>query len=159
MGVYRTFDPVLWSCRWNGPDRTSSTCRHDSTQLHRKQPPETCEKKFERHSTVGSIDTDLWTRYSSPVGGTAPTERRRCVVQIPRNSIENSLRKLVKKFDCDSMVGSIDTELLTRYSGLVGEMAPTGRRRRVVKIRCYSIENSLLKLVKQNLSAIQRSDL
>ena len=89
----------------------------------------------------------------------APTARRRRVVPIPRNSIENSLRKLVKNFDCDSMVRSIDTELLTRYSGLVGEMAQTGRRRRVVQIRCYSIENSLLKLVKQNLSAIKWSDL
>ena len=127
--------------------------------LHRKQPPETCETKFERDPTVGSIDIDLWTRFSGLVGGMAPTARRRRVVPIPRNSIENSLRKLVKKFDCDSMVGSIDTKLLTRYFGPVGEMAPTGRCRRVVQIRRYSIENNLLKLVKQNLSAIQRSDL
>ena len=57
------------------------------------------------------------------------------------------------------MVGSIDTDLWTRYSGLVGGMAPTGRRRRVVMIRRYSIENKHLNLVKKNLSAIQRSDL
>ena len=98
--------------------------------LHRKQPPETCEKIFERDPTVGSIDTDLLTGYSGLVGGMAPTVRRRRVVPIPRNSIENSLRKLVKIFERDPTVGSRDTDLLTRCSGPVGEMAPTGRRRR-----------------------------
>ena len=112
----------------------SSTCRTDSTLLHRKQPPETCETKFERDPTGGSIDTDLWTRYSSPVGGMAPAARRRRGVPIPRNSIENSLRKLVKTFERDPRVGSIDTELLTGYSGPVGGMAPTGLRRHVVMI-------------------------
>ena len=89
----------------------------------------------------------------------APTGRRRRVVQIQRNSINNSLRKLVKIFERDPTVGSRDTDLLTRCSGPMGGMSPTGCRRRVVQIRRYSIENSLLKLVKQNLSAIQRSDL
>ena len=89
----------------------------------------------------------------------APTGRHRRVVPIPRNSIENKLRKLVKIFKRNATVGSRHTDLLTRCSGPVGEMAPTGRRRRVVQIRCYSIENSLLKLVKQNLSAIKWSDL
>ena len=89
----------------------------------------------------------------------APTGRHRRVVPIPRNSIENSLRKLVKMFWRDLTVTSRDTDLLTRYSCPVGGMAPTGRRQRVVQIQRYSIENSLLKLVKQNLSAIQQSDL
>ena len=121
--------------------------------LHRKQPPETCETKFERVPTVGSIDTDLWTRYSSHVSGIALTGRHRRVVPIPRNSIENSLRKLVKIFKRNATVGSRHTDLLTRCSGPVGEMAPNGRRRRVVQIRRYSI------LVKINLRAIQWSDL
>ena len=76
---------------------------------------------------VGSLDTNLWTQYSSLVGGLAPTARRRRVVPIPRNSIENSLRKLVKTFERDPTMGSIDTKLLTRYSGAVSEMAPIGR--------------------------------
>ena len=108
---------------------------------------------------VGSIDTDLLTGYSGPVRGMAPTGRHRRVVPIPRNSIQNSLRKIVKIYERDPTVGCRDTDLLTRCSGPVGGMAPTGRRRRVVQIRRYSIENILLKLVKQNLSAIQRSDL
>ena len=79
----------------------------------------------------------------------APTGRHRRVVPIPRYSIENSLRKIVKKFERDPTVGSRDTDLLTRYSSLVGGMAPTGRYRRVVPIPRYSIENSLRKLVKK----------
>ena len=39
---------------------------------------------------------DRLTRFSSAIGGMAPTGRRQRVVPIPRNSIENSLRKLVK---------------------------------------------------------------
>ena len=54
-------------------------------------------KKFERDPTVGSIVMDLLTRFSSVVDGMAPTGRRQRVVPIPRNSIENSVRKLVKK--------------------------------------------------------------
>ena len=54
-------------------------------------------KKFERDPTVGSIVRDLLTRFSSAVGGMAPTGRRQRVVPIRRNFIENSLRKLVKK--------------------------------------------------------------
>ena len=83
-------------------------------------------KQFERDSTVGSPDTDVLTRYSSSVGGMAPTRRHRRDVPIPRYSIENSLRKLVKTFERNPTVGSRDTELLTRYSSLVGGMAPTG---------------------------------
>ena len=143
--------------KWPRPDAVDG--RTDSTLLHRKQPPESCEKKFERDPTVGSIDTDLLTRYSRRVGGMAPTGRRRRVMPIPRNSIENSLRKLVKIFERDPTVGCRDTDLWTRSSGPMGGMSLTGRRRRVVQIRHYSIEISLLKLVKQNLSAIQRSDL
>ena len=108
---------------------------------------------------MGSIDTDVLTRYSCLVGGMATTGRHRRVMLIPRNSIENSLRKLVKIFERDPTVGCRDTDLLTRCSGPMGGMSPTGRRRHVVQIRHHSIENSLLKLVKQNLSAIQRSDL
>ena len=130
MSRYGHFDPVFWSYGWNVPDRTPSTCRTDSTLLHRKQPPETCETKFERDPTVGSIDTDLLTGYSRLVGEMAPTVRRRLIVPIPRNSIENSLRKLVKIFERDPTVGSRDRDLLTRCSSPVGEMAPTGRRRR-----------------------------
>ena len=43
---YGPFDPVLLRCRWNGPDRTPSPCRTDSTQLHRKQRAETREKNL-----------------------------------------------------------------------------------------------------------------
>ena len=105
-------------------------------------------KQFERDPTVGSVDMKLLTWYSSLVGGLALSGRRRHVVPIPRNSIENSFRKLVNKFERDPTVGSIDTNLLTRYSSLVGGMAPTGRRRRVVPFPRYSIKNSLWKLVK-----------
>ena len=45
---------------------------------------------------------DLLTRFSSVVGGMAPTERRRRVVPIPRNSIENRFRKLVKNISARS---------------------------------------------------------
>ena len=38
---------------------------------------------------------------------------------------------------------------LTRFSSVVGVIAPTGRRWRVVAIPRYSIENSLRKLVKE----------
>ena len=34
-------------------------------------------KIFDRDATVRSRDTDLFTRYSSPVGGMAPTGRHR----------------------------------------------------------------------------------
>ena len=40
---------------------------------------------------------DLLTRFFSVVDGMAPTRRRQRVVPIPLHSIENSLRKLVKK--------------------------------------------------------------
>ena len=86
---------------------------------------------------------DLLTRFSSSVGGMAPTGRRRRVVPIPRNSNENSLWKLVKTFEHDPTVGSIVIDILTRFSTGVGGMAPTGRRRRVVPIPRNSIENSL----------------
>ena len=54
-------------------------------------------KKFQRDPTVESIDTDLLTRYSGPVGGMAPTGNLGRVLPIPHDSIETSLRKLVKK--------------------------------------------------------------
>ena len=47
------------------------------------------------------------------------------------------------------MVGSIVMDLLTRFSCVVGGMAPTGRRQRVVPILHNSIGNSLQKLVKK----------
>ena len=97
---------------------------------------------------VGSIVMDLLTRFSSAVGGMAPPDRRRRVVLIPLNSMENSLRKLVKQFERDPTVGSIVMDILTRYSSGVGGMAPTGRSLRVVPIPRNSIENSLRKLVK-----------
>ena len=75
---------------------------------------------------------DLLTRFSSVVGGMAPTGRRQRVALIPR----------------DPMVGSIVMDLLTRFSSVVGGMAPTGRRQSVVPIPRNSIENSLRKLVK-----------
>ena len=89
-------------------------------------------KTFVRDPTVGSRDTKLLTRYSRLVGGMAPTGRHWCVVAIPRYSIENSLRKLVKTFERDPTVGSRDTDLLTWYSGSFGGMAPPGRHRCVV---------------------------
>ena len=54
-------------------------------------------KKFYRDPTVGSIDMYLLTRYSRPVGGMAPTGLLCLVLSIPRDSIEKSLRKLLKK--------------------------------------------------------------
>ena len=45
---------------------------------------------------------DLLTRFSSVVDEMTPTGRRRRVVPIPRNSIENSLRKLVKNISARS---------------------------------------------------------
>ena len=105
-------------------------------------------KKFEHDPPVGSIVTDLLSRYCGGVGGMAPTESRQHVVTIPRNSIKNSLRKLMKKFERDPTVGSIVMDLPTRYSGAVGGIALTGRRRSVTPIPCNYIENTLRKLVK-----------
>ena len=45
---------------------------------------------------------DLVIGLSSVVGGMAPTGRRRRVVPIPRNSIENNLWKLVKNISARS---------------------------------------------------------
>ena len=104
--------------------------------------------KFERDPTVESIDTELLSRYSSRVGGMASTGRRRRVVPIPCNSMENNLRTLVKKFKRVPTVESINTDLLRRYSVRVGGMAPTARCRWVVRIPRNSMENSLRKLVK-----------
>ena len=70
---------------------------------------------------------DLLTWFSSVIGGIAPTGRRRRVVPIPPNSIENGLLKLVKKFERDPTVGSIVMDLLARFSNVVGGMGPTGR--------------------------------
>ena len=86
------FQPELWSFKWNGPDRTLSACRTDSTQLYRKSLRKIM-KTFERDATVGSIEMVLLNRYSSLVGGMARTARRRCVVPIPRNSIEKASSK------------------------------------------------------------------
>ena len=55
-------------------------------------------------------------------------------VRIPRSSMENSLWKLIKKFEHHPTVGSIDTDLLSRYFVLVGGMAPTVCYRWVVQI-------------------------
>ena len=46
------------------------------------------------------------------------------------------------------MVKSIDTYLLSRFSCRVGGKAVIGRRRRVLPILRYSIENTLRNLVK-----------
>ena len=45
---------------------------------------------------------DLLTWFTSVVSGMAATGRRQRVVPIPRNSIENSLRKLVKNISARS---------------------------------------------------------
>ena len=70
-------------------------------------------KTFERDPTVGSIVTDLLSRYYCPFGGMAPTGRQQRRVPIPRKSMENGLWKLVKKFERDPTVGSINTDLLS----------------------------------------------
>ena len=114
-------------------------------------------KKFERDPTVGSRDTDLLTRYSSLVGGMAPTGQHRRGVPIPRYSIENSLQKLVKKFERDPTVGSRDTDLLTWYSSLVGGMAPTGSTCRTVLTLLHPKQPP--ETLEKNLSGIQRSQL
>ena len=90
-------------------------------------------KQFERDPTVRSLDTDILRRYSGPVGGMAQTWRCQRVVPIPRNSIEISLQKHVKKFKGDPTVGSLDADLLSWYFSPVGGKAPTERRRRVVR--------------------------
>ena len=92
---------------------------------------------------------DLLTLFSSAVGGMAPTERCHCVIPIPRNYIENSLRKLGKQFERDPTIGSIVMDLLIRFCSAVGRMAPTGNRQHVVPIPRNSIENSLRKLMKK----------
>ena len=63
---------------------------------------------------------DHLTRFSSVVGGMAPTGHHQRVVPIPRNSIEHSLRKLVKTFERDPTVGFIVMNLLTRFSSAFG---------------------------------------
>ena len=75
-------------------------------------PPDSLEnslwklvKTFERDPTVGSIVIDVLTRFSTGVGGMAPTGRRRRVVPIPPNSIENRFRKLVKNISARSNGG------------------------------------------------------
>ena len=83
-------------------------------------------KTFERDPTVRSIDTDLLSRYSRPVGGLVATVHHWRVVPIPRNSMEISLQKLVKKIERDPTVGSLDTDILSWYSGPFGGMAPIG---------------------------------
>ena len=80
-------------------------------------------KKFQRDPMVGSIDMDLLSRYSDRLGGMALTGRYRRVVPIQSNSKENSLLKLVKKFERDPMFGSIVMDLLSRYSGRVDGIA------------------------------------
>ena len=92
---------------------------------------------------------DLLTRFSCAVGGMAPTGRRQPVVLIPRNSLEHSLRKLVKTFERDPTVGFIVMDLLNQFSSIVGGKAPTGRRQRVVPIPRNSIKNSLRKFMKK----------
>ena len=106
-------------------------------------------KKYERDPTVGSLDTDLLSLYSNPIGGMTPTVYRRRVVLIPRNSMENRLQKHVKTFECDPTVGSLDTDSLSWYSSLVGRKAPTERRWRVVRSPQNSMENSLRKHAKK----------
>ena len=106
-------------------------------------------KKLERDPTVGYLDTNIFSRYSGPVGEMAQTGRRGRVVPIPRNSMENSLQKHVKKFQRDPTIGSLDTNLLNRYSSLVGGMTPTVHHQRVVPISHNSMENSLLNYIKQ----------
>ena len=68
-------------------------------------------KTFKRYPMVVSIDTDLLSLYFIPVIGMPSTGRRWRVVQIPGNSMENSLRKLVKNFERDPMIRSIDTDV------------------------------------------------
>ena len=92
---------------------------------------------------------DLLTRFSSGAGGMAPTGHRQHVVPLPRNSTENSLRKIMKKFERDPTIGSIVMDMLTRFSSVVGGMAPTGRRQRVLPITINSVENRHLKIVKK----------
>ena len=91
---------------------------------------------------------DLLTQFSSAVGGMAPTGRRQHVASIPRHFIENSLRKLVKKIWVRSNGRIYIMDLLTRFSSVVGGMAPIGHHQRVEPIPRNSVENSFQKLVK-----------
>ena len=99
-------------------------------------------KTFKRDATIGSIEMNLLNTYSGPVGGMARTARRRRGITPPRGSIENSLRELVKTFESNLTIRSVDTDLLSRYSGHTGGMATTGRRRRVVPIPRHSLETA-----------------
>ena len=57
--------------------------------------------------------------------------------------MENNLRKLVKQFERDPTVGSLDKDLLRLCSIPVIGMPPTERRRREVQIPRNSMENNL----------------
>ena len=72
----------------------------------------------------------------------APTGRYQRVVPIPRNFIENSLWKIVDRFERDATVGYIEMVLLNRYSSLFSGMARTARCRRVVPIPRNCIEKA-----------------
>ena len=84
-------------------------------QLNEKQPSKTREKIWAQSNGPIFIYGHL-SRYSSPVGGMARQGAVMRIVPIPRKSIENSLQKHVKKFERDPTVGSLDTDLLSRYS-------------------------------------------
>ena len=101
-------------------------------------------KTFEHDPTIGSLDTDLLSRYCGPVGGMAQTGSRWRVVPIPQNSMENSLQKHVKKCEREPTVGSLDMDLLIRYSSPVNGMTTTVHRRQVIPIPRNSMENSLI---------------
>ena len=80
---------------WPRPDAVGVSYRFHATPW--KTASGNSWKKFDRDPTVGSIVMDILTRFSYAIGGIAPTGRGWRVVLIPRNSIENSLQKLVKE--------------------------------------------------------------
>ena len=86
------------------------------------------------------------------------TVHRRLRVAIPHYSIENSLQKLLEKFDRDPMVGSKVIDLIRRYSGRGDGSAGPGVL--VVEYRFHATPTKTpFRNSSENLSAIQRSDL
>ena len=107
-------------------------------------------KKIERYPTVKSKVVDLLSRYSGRGGGRASPDVVSVGVAIPRYSVENNLRKLLKKILSDPTV-----DLLSRYSGRGGGRASPDVVSLGVAIPRYSVENSLRNSSKK-IYAVQR---
>jgi len=80
-----------------------------------KTPPKICARSNGSIKSYGPSEPVLWSsQWYDPNG------HRRRGVGIPCYSMENSLRKLLKKFGRNTTVGSKVMDLFNRYSGGVG---------------------------------------